>query len=241
MTERVGNMWCKTTLPVSQSAAWGSSLPEVEQTSIMSFILPVTSFSILRAMVKASPTPVHVYVFSFGSMGLVPKKSLFVAPLQCSYSKVIVIITFPKTCAVTSYGDSRWTALRGLSPRQRGPRRELLPSAGSPCPWRQELWTTEYLFKLEKGPVRSGRPWGGTAERPGTRWRFALQGQRRILPGGGEQDENWIVWCINRKDQPGSFCHRLLSPFLPGSWQSKRPLPNLICRKEECSWFSTKW
>merc|ERR1712130_1006070 len=64
-------------VPVSQSAAWGSSLPAAEQTSIMSFILPVTSFSIFRA----SPTPVHVYVFSIGSIGLVPKKSLFVAPL----------------------------------------------------------------------------------------------------------------------------------------------------------------
>ena len=48
----------------------------------MSFILPVTSFSIFRAIVRASPTPVQVYVFSIGSIGLVPKKSLFVAPLQ---------------------------------------------------------------------------------------------------------------------------------------------------------------
>ena len=77
--------------PVSQSAAWGSSLPAVEQVSIMSFILPVTSFSILRAMVKASPTPAHVYVFSFGSMGVEPKKSLFVAPLQCWYSIFLCI------------------------------------------------------------------------------------------------------------------------------------------------------
>ena len=70
------------TRPVSQSAAWGSSWPAVEQTSTISFMRALTSFSILSAMTSASPTLAQLYVCSLGRIGEDPKKSLLVAPLS---------------------------------------------------------------------------------------------------------------------------------------------------------------
>ena len=76
--------------------------------------------------------------------------------------------------------------------------------------------------------MRSGLPWEGIAERPGTRWQSDLQWQRCILPG---KEQDVYQYAKNRKDRPWSFCHRLLSPWVLRSLQSKRLLPNLIQKK----------